>query len=148
GKVINANHTFCSMQGYSVEEFKGVYFGDFTHPDDTAKELVLINEIIHGKRDNYRIEKRYKTKSGIYIWVELNLSCFRNLQTKNIELFIGIVQNINERKLAEKAIRESEVRYRTLVENAPEALVVLEMNSGKFVRVSKSAVELFKMREE
>jgi PAS domain-containing protein len=33
GRLMNANHAFCKMLGYTVEELKDVYFGDFTHPD-------------------------------------------------------------------------------------------------------------------
>mgnify|MGYP003694221207 CR=1 FL=1 len=42
-------------------------------------------------------------------------------------------------------MRESEARYRTLVENAPEAIVVLDMDVGRFIDVNDNAVRFFKM---
>ena len=51
-----------------------MHFSVLTHPDDTIKELALVQEIVQGKRDYYQIEKRYKTKKGDFIWVELSLS--------------------------------------------------------------------------
>jgi PAS domain S-box-containing protein len=59
-----------------------------------------------------------------------------------------VAKNITERKKAELLRRESEERYRALVENAPEALVVFDLNTKAFVNVSENAVRLFKMPKE
>ncbi len=56
--------------------------------------------------------------------------------------------DISERKKAEEKIKQSEERYKALVENAVEALVVLDIKRGKFVAVSESAASLFKMTKE
>ena len=50
--------------------------------------------------------------------------------------------------LADEALRESEDRYRTLVEAATEALFIIDVEIGKFVQVSESAVEMFKIPVE
>ncbi|MBI5858720.1 MAG: PAS domain S-box protein [Sphingobacteriales bacterium] len=57
-------------------------------------------------------------------------------------------RDVTEQRKAESTLKESEERYRTLVENAPEALVVMDMNTRKFVSVSQSAESLFKMTKE
>ena len=51
-------------------------------------------------------------------------------------------------KLAAEAVRESEARYRTLVENAPEAIVVLDVDKGCFVDCNNNALRLFGMKRE
>jgi PAS domain S-box-containing protein len=53
-----------------------------------------------------------------------------------------------ERKRSQKALREREEQYRVLVNSAPEALVVLDYETRKFVNVSESAVRFFKLPEE
>ena len=59
-----------------------------------------------------------------------------------------IAKDISERKKTEELIRESEERYRALVENAPEALVVFNVKKLMFVNVSESATRLFGMSKE
>ncbi len=47
-----------------------------------------------------------------------------------------------------KTLREREERYRTLVESAPEAIFVVDVDTGTIVEVNKNACELFNMNRE
>ncbi|MEE9212177.1 MAG: PAS domain S-box protein [Phycisphaeraceae bacterium] len=58
-------------------------------------------------------------------------------------VFSGFVRDISDRKQAEQALRDSEQRYRTLVEHAPEAVVVLNADTGHFVDANDNAVQLY-----
>lgn len=51
-------------------------------------------------------------------------------------------------RLAAEALRESEAHYRTLVENAPEAIVVLDVEKGHFVDCNNNALRLFRLKRE
>lgn len=53
----------------------------------------------------------------------------------------GVVRDITEQKLADKALKESEERYRQLVELSPEAIIV--QSEGKFVYLNRAALELW-----
>ncbi len=55
------------------------------------------------------------------------------------------IRDITERHLSEQSMRESEARYRTLVEHAPEVIVVFDVDRGKFVDVNDNACRFFKM---
>jgi PAS domain S-box-containing protein len=48
----------------------------------------------------------------------------------------------------QQAMRQSEARFRLLVEHAPEAIVILDVTTGKFVEVNEKAVELFGLSRE
>jgi hypothetical protein len=64
------------------------------------------------------------------------------------EFFVVCMRETTARKASEAAIRESEARNLTLVENAPEAIVVLDMDAGRFVECNENAVRFFKMTRD
>ncbi|HVT87078.1 MAG TPA: PAS domain S-box protein [Chitinophagaceae bacterium] len=128
GVLINANQSFCDMMGYDLNEIKGLHFGDFTHPDDVIRELDLLHKMSIGEINNYVIEKRYRKKNGNYFWVELNLTCYRNPETRNIEFFIGLIHDIQEQKQFEEALKASEKKLRQVLSSYGDVFYVIDKN--------------------
>ncbi len=58
---------------------------------------------------------------------------------------IGTLLDVTDRQEAEAALRESEARYRLLIQTAPEAIVVLDLEQGRFVDYNHQAELLFEM---
>src|SRR5262249_4755459 len=54
---------------------------------------------------------------------------------------IAMVQDVTERTRAEEALRESETRYRTITEHAPEAIVILDCDKGTFAEANPEAAQ-------
>ena len=70
------------------------------------------------------------------------------MQNRRRPTYIVCIRDTAERSKAEEALKDSEARYRVLVENAPEAVVVMDVESGRFVDCNDNAAEFFKMNRE
>ncbi len=70
------------------------------------------------------------------------------MQSRHGPHYIICIRDTAERSKAEEALKDSEARYRVLVENAPEAVVVLDVGSGRFVDCNDNAAQFFGMSRE
>ncbi len=67
------------------------------------------------------------------------------LSEKTSGAFVLCLRDISDRLQAEEALRENEERYRALVDHATEAIVVLDVDSGRFVDVNENAISFFNL---
>ena len=110
------------------------------HPDD----LVVARgfEKFERTESPYQVEYRLRRRDGEYRWV-LDTGIPRFTPEGAFEGYIGSLIDITDRRRAEEALKESEARYRTQVENAPEAIVVFDVDSGRFVEANDNAARLW-----
>ncbi len=126
--------------GYPAREFVGMpdFWLDNIHPDDIDS---VTKERAHLFTKKHRThEYRFRIKDGSYVWMHDEAKLIVDADGKPLEI-VGYWININERKKAEKAINASEEKYRTLVEQASDAIFIADEN-GKFITVNSSACKL------
>ncbi len=123
GNLKSCNPAFANLLGYSEKELLNLNSKVFTHPDDLSVEERLLTELLEGKRSSYLLEKRYLKKGGKPIWVKVNVSAYS--KEKGVpDSIIGIVEDISKEKVAEKALFESEDRYKKLSDLSFEGIVL------------------------
>jgi PAS domain S-box-containing protein len=109
GSILRANNSFARMLGYSIEELKARTFQDFTHPDDLADNLSVLNKTLVGEADSYCIEKRYIRKDGGIIWASLTVGCVRKTDG-SVDYFVSVIQDITNRKQVEARLAERNIQ--------------------------------------
>ncbi|MCL4506729.1 MAG: PAS domain S-box protein [Chloroflexi bacterium] len=119
GRCLAANRAMCDMLGRATAEVAGMHFNAFTHPDDLTVNLDLGRQLIAGEIPSFQLEKRYIHKTGRTIWVLLSASLMRDESGAPL-CVLSQIQDISERKRAEEALRDSEERYRAIVEDQNE----------------------------
>ena len=137
------NEKKTEMLGYLPENFK--HYSDFTkliHPDDLDKAMNAMFGHIHGELEKYEVEYRIQTKSGDYKWFYDIGSIVKRSPDGSPLNVTGLVFDISERKLAEKALRMSEKSYRMLFENSGTGVVIIN-REGKFLMVNKKSATQF-----
>jgi diguanylate cyclase (GGDEF)-like protein/PAS domain S-box-containing protein len=121
GRWLQVNRALCELVGYSESELLATTFQAITHPDDLEADLNLVRQLLAGEIRSYHMEKRYFHKQGHVVWILLSVSLVRDAQEKPL-YFISQIQDTTARKQAAEALREAEVRYRSLFEGVPVGL--------------------------
>jgi len=126
-RFLRANLALQKMLGYSEEELQALTFMEITHDDDREGNRRLLVELEAGKRESFAIQKRYRRKDGEAIWVNLHVSKVPGTETGS-RFAMAIVEDISERKRAEKSLSDSEERFRTTFENAGIGMALVDMH--------------------
>jgi PAS domain S-box-containing protein len=103
-RLLQVNRAYCKMLGYSEGELLKKNCASLVHPDDLNLDLEMRNELLAGQRDNFVLERRYLKKNGDILWTRTSVSATPGSGSE-IGTLVMIVEDINERKLAELRLR-------------------------------------------
>ena len=121
-RCLRVNDQFCAIVGYSREELLALSPAELTHPDDRKADQDAKHRMLAGALRNFSREKRILHKDDGARWIKLSVALVYR-QDGNPDYFISVIEDIQLRKQAEKALMASEQRCRELVENANSAIV-------------------------
>ncbi|PPT10623.1 Circadian input kinase A [Geitlerinema sp. FC II] len=131
GQIYEANHKFCQILGYELDELLGVSFEQFTHPEDLEREYRYIQALVEGQTQGYSLEKRYFRKDGSIVWVELTLSAFQHTSGSEAAFYyLGIVRDITDRKQYQAALENLRRRYELILTSAGEGICELDRDGN------------------
>lgn len=131
-----------NLFGYTVEELLGRSPMEMIHPEDRiASHKVVLDAVASGK-STFTLTQRIRHKAGHYLWVEGTGSIVRDPVTGEPQEVIVSSRDITKRKRAEDALRESESKFRMLLDAAPIATIITSP-SGEIALVNVQAEGLF-----
>jgi diguanylate cyclase (GGDEF)-like protein/PAS domain S-box-containing protein len=137
-----ANSAYAEMLGYTVEELLALspkQVRNLVHPDDQEVAWGNVRDRIAGKPAPPHYEFRIIRKDGSVRWVE---SFPSRIEYQGRPALQVAMVDITERKLAEATLKNSEERYRTLVESSTDAILMLNRERNA-VTCNQAFLDLF-----
>lgn len=138
-EILDCNRALQSLLRYREGELNKKLLKNFAYPDDINLDQFMLEKILAGKNDTYRVSKRYISKNGAIVWTNQSCSIVRDT---NYPFLINMIEDITERKLAEEARLEAEKKYRDIFENAIEGIFQCTP-SGRYLSVNPAFVRMF-----
>ncbi|GAF85408.1 unnamed protein product, partial [marine sediment metagenome] len=107
-----------TLLGYDPEEFieNTSFWADHIHVEDRSDDPDWVEHLF--ERGSASYEYRFLRKDGKYRWLHNELELVCDSKGDPLEI-VGYLTDVTEQKLAEEALRESELRYRALFKSAP-----------------------------
>jgi diguanylate cyclase (GGDEF)-like protein/PAS domain S-box-containing protein len=141
-REIFANSAYAEMLGYTVEELLVLspkQVKNLVHPDDQEVAWGHVRNRIEGKPAPAHYEFRIIRKDGTVRWVE---SFPTRIEYQGKPALQVAMVDITERKQAEATLKNSEERYRTLVESSTDAILMLDRERN-VITCNQAFLDLF-----
>ena len=129
GIIVDVNRAWLKMLGYKKREVVGRHFVEFLAP---GQESFQGGKLACLKKKRNDVELDIVRKDGATISVSMSRTVQR-IETGSRENTYCIMQDISERKRMEQAIKDSEEKYRVVVQNANEGILVAQDGYVKFM---------------
>ncbi|MBX3064217.1 MAG: PAS domain S-box protein [Anaerolineae bacterium] len=138
GTITYASPSSAALLGYSPDEMIGQTPSSLAHPDD----LVILSAPVAAPNLNGGSERIYRVRhqDGHFVWVETASRLIVD-EGGNREV-VSVTRDISKRMQAEAALRESETKFRLLMESAPEAIIISDQR-GRITLLNLEAERMF-----
>jgi PAS domain S-box-containing protein len=125
GRLEIPNKAFCRLTGYSALELQKIDWNKRLTPPEWHKIESVALRRLHKTGKPVRYEKEYIRKDGSRVPIELFVN--PEFETDGrIECYFAFITDITQRKKAEQTLKDSEYKWKTLVEIMPEYISILD----------------------
>lgn len=135
-KCIDTNNAASTLYGYSHEEFLNIRLQDISAEQD--KSEITFRKTLGGKLSKVPI-RYHRKKDGTVFPVEISAGIFT---LKGQQIVIGTIRDITERKQAEKALKDSEERLKSIFRAAPVGIGVVSASDRVLMDVNDELCKL------
>lgn len=138
-RFIYGNEYSATITGYGVKDLIGKNFWELVHPDHRDIAIERGKARLEGREAPGRYELKIIDKQGNEKWLDYNGT---NINFQGNPAVLGIAYDITELKRTQQALIDSELKYRTLIENMSEVILYVD-NSDKIIFANDNAIKMF-----
>ncbi len=142
GEFVYVSPSSRTLLGYTPAALLGQAGFTFIHPEDLAAIQQLYAEVLAQPIPSAFVTCRFRHQEGHYLWLEFAIHIIRAEATGELLEIVVSARDVTTRKQAEDALRESEQRFRRLVEVAPVAILISDQ-AGQITLINNQAGMLF-----
>jgi PAS domain S-box-containing protein len=135
-----------ALVGFDMDEIMQMTVEQMMTPDSYergmkafAEQMAIEESEVKDLSRHWTLEVELRCRNGSTVMVEERVQFLRDKEGRPVGL-LGITRDITERRMAEEALRDSEEKYRLVVENAHEAIVVVQ--DGRIVFANTMTAEI------
>lgn len=143
GKVLLANQAIADMLEYPLEEMYTHFGPDSVAPEDRERVLQVHYRRMKGEVDNMRYSATLLTKTGRRVILDFNST---SIIVNNRPASLITLRDITEYTQIQNALKESEAKYRMLIDRANDGIIITQF--GKFRFANRAFCELMEYAED
>ena len=102
GRIVHTNQVFCDMLGYEHDELCSMRVSELCDPADREREVMLGNELLAGRRDNFQIEKGFHHRSGRNLQTITSIAAIRDEDGTPVQVIAHVLDTTPLKDLAKE----------------------------------------------
>lgn len=142
GNVARFNHACEMASGWSETELLGRKFFDFLIPPEELDQVKAVFSTLQAGDFPSHYENNWLTRDGKRLWTAWANSSILD-RNGEVRYIVGIGIDMTAHRAMQLDLQASEARLRCLIDTAPEAIVILDAESGLFTDINPAAEALF-----
>ena len=141
GRLVMVNERFAEITGRNREELTTIGWMRISHPDDLGRVQEQLDRLSAGEIAGFQMDKRYLRPDGSVVWAHLTVASVM-LEAEGNRCYLGLIEEITERKQLEASLRASEEEFRLAFNNANTGMCIVDLQ-GNLVQVNDKMCEIF-----
>ncbi len=144
GRFCQVNRALCATLGYARPELCALTFAEIGYPDPREEEEAaeLFTALMHGRADQWEMDRRVVHKSGELLWLHVLGRPLRDERGKPTHALL-VIRDAAGRKRAELSLRQNEERFRQIADYSKDVFWVLDLHPAGRVFVNPAFREVW-----
>ncbi len=142
GTIVRVNSSLSRIMGHEESDLVGRSFEVIAQEEEREILRQHNRALLEGDVPIYQIELRCHHKSGRTVWGLVSASALRDEEGSPVQIIVHFV-DITMRRQAQRALAESEARYKSIFDNEHAVMLIVDPDTGRIVDANPAACEFY-----